>query len=65
MDTIDVIYAQTQPRTVAGGLRPHPSMTGLRPEPDSEQLERGEKLEGDFEIDGCDYLKDFVRELTF
>lgn len=29
----------TQPRAVDGGLRPHPSKTGLRPGPDAEQLE--------------------------
>ena len=41
-------YTQTQPRTVAGGLRPHLSKTGLRPEPDLEQLESAEPIEGGF-----------------
>ena len=38
-------YAQTQPRTVEGGLRPHPSKTGLRPEPGLEQLESAEQID--------------------
>lgn len=38
-------YAQTQPRTVAGGLRPHLSKTGLRPEPGLEQLESAEQID--------------------
>ena len=41
-------YAQTQPRTVEGGLRPHPSKTGLRPEPDLEQLESAEQIDCSF-----------------
>ena len=48
--TIDVTYAQTQPRTVEGGLRPHLFKAGLRPEPGSEQLESAEQ------IDWCEYL---------
>ena len=38
-------YAQTQPRTVAGGLRPHLFKAGLRPEPDLEQLESAEQID--------------------
>ena len=38
-------YAQTQPRTVEGGLRPHLSKTGLRPEPGLEQLESAEQID--------------------
>lgn len=54
-------YAQTQPRTVAGGLRPHPSKTGLRPEPDSEQLDSAEQIDSFGEI-GCGYyLEGYVR----
>ena len=45
-------YAQTQPRTVAGGLRPHLSKTGLRPEPGSEQLEGAEQIDS-FGYLGC------------
>ena len=64
MSTIDVTYAQTQPRTVAGGLRPHPSKTGLRPEPGLEQLESAEQIDS-FVYLGCgDYLESLVRERT-
>lgn len=45
-------YAQTQPRTVAGGLRPHLSKAGLRPEPGLEQLESAEQLDS-FGYLGC------------
>ena len=45
-------YAQTQPRTVAGGLRPHPFKAGLRPEPGLEQLESAEQIDSFGEI-GC------------
>ena len=41
----NVTYAQTQPRTVASGLRPHPSKAGLRPEPYLEQLESAEQID--------------------
>ena len=41
-------YAQTQPRTVAGGLRPHLSKSGLRPEPELEQLEGAEQIDCGF-----------------
>ena len=64
MTTIDVTYAQTQPRTVEGGLRPHPSKTGLRPEPDLEQLESAEQIDS-FVYLGCGvYLESLVRERT-
>ena len=45
-------YAQTQPRTVEGGLRPHLSKTGLRPEPGLEQLEGAEQIDSFGEV-GC------------
>ena len=64
MTTIDVTYAQTQPRTVVGGLSPHPSKTGLRPEPGIEQLESAEQIDS-FVYLGCgDYLESLVRERT-
>ena len=64
MSTIDVTYAQTQPRTVAGGLRPHLFKAGLRPEPDLEQLEGAEQIDS-FVYLGCGgYLESLVRELT-
>nr|DAV82023.1 MAG TPA: hypothetical protein [Caudoviricetes sp.] len=53
-------YAQTQPRTVEGGLRPHPSKTGLRPEPDLEQLEGAEQIDSFEEIDCGFYLERHV-----
>ena len=54
-------YAQTQPRTVEGGLRPHPSKAGLRPEPDLEQLESAEQIDS-FVYLGCGYyLEGYVR----
>ena len=57
-------YAQTQPRTVEGGLRPHLSKTGLRPEPDLEQLEGAEQIDS-FVYLGCGgYLESLVRERT-
>ena len=43
-----LFYAQTQPRTVEGGLRPHLFKAGLRPGPYLEQLESAEKLDGGF-----------------
>ena len=49
-------YAQTQPRTVAGGLRPHLYKAGLRPEPDLEQLESAEQIDSFGEIDCGGYL---------
>lgn len=45
-------YAQTQPRTVASGLRPHLSKTGLRPGPYLKQLESAEPIDSFGEI-GC------------
>lgn len=54
-------YAQTQPRTVVGGLRPHPSETGLRPEPGLEQLESAEQIDSFGEIDCGFYLERYVR----
>ena len=64
MSTIDVTYAQTQPRTVAGGLRPHLFKAGLRPEPDLEQLEGAEQIDS-FVYLGCGgYLESLVRERT-
>ena len=53
--------AQTQPRTVAGGLRPHPSKTGPRPEPGLEQLESAEQIDSFGEIDCGFYLESYVR----
>ena len=52
----NVTYAQTQPRTVAGGLRPHLFKTGLRPEPSLEQLESAEQIDSFGEIDCGGYL---------
>lgn len=49
-------YAQTQPRTVAGGLRPHLSKTGLRPEPGLEQLESAKQIDSFGEVDCGGYL---------
>lgn len=49
-------YAQTQPRTVERGLRPHLSKAGLRPEPDLEQLEGAEQIDSFGEIDCGGYL---------
>lgn len=64
MTTINTTYAQTQPRTVEGGLRPHLFKTGLRPEPDLEQLESAEQIDS-FVYLGCGvYLESLVRELT-
>jgi hypothetical protein len=37
----------TQPRTVEGGLRPHPFKTGLRPEPGAEQLDCADQLDSE------------------
>ena len=54
-------YAQTQPRTVEGGLRPLPSKTGLRPEPGLEQLEGAEQIDSFGEIDCGLYLESYVR----
>ena len=54
-------YAQTQPRTVEGGLRPHLSKTGLRPEPDLEQLEGAEQIDSFGEIDCGFYLEGYVQ----
>ena len=53
-------YAQTQPRTVAGGLRPHLSKAGLRPEPCLEQLESAEQIDSFGEIDCGFYLERYV-----
>ena len=53
-------YAQTQPRTVAGGLRPHPSKTGLRPEPDLEQLEGAKQIDSFGYLDCGGYGRIFV-----
>lgn len=53
-------YAQTQPRTVAGGLRPHLSKAGLRPEPDLEQLEGAEQIDLFGEIDCGFYLEGYA-----
>ena len=50
-------YAQTQPRTVVGGLRPHLSKTGLRPEPGLEQLESAEQIDSFGEIGCGGYLR--------
>ena len=62
--TIDVTYAQSQPRTVESGLRPHLSKTGLRPEPGLEQLEGAEQIDS-FGYLGCGvYLESLVRERT-
>ena len=64
MSTIDVTYAQTQPRTVEGGLRPHLFKAGLRPEPGIEQLESAEQIDS-FVYLGCGgYLESLVRERT-
>ena len=54
-------YAQTQPRTVAGGLRPHLSKTGLRPEPGLKQLEGAEQIDSFGEMDCGFYLERYVR----
>ena len=54
-------YAQTQPRTVAGGLRPHLYKAGLRPEPGLEQLESAEQIDSFGEIDCGFYLEGYVR----
>ena len=54
-------YAQTQPRTVEGGLRPHLSKTGLRPEPGLEQLESAEQIDSFGEIDCGFHLESYVR----
>lgn len=54
-------YAQTQPRTVAGGLRPHLSKTGLRPEPGLKQLESAEQIDSFGEMDCGFYLERYVR----
>ncbi len=54
-------YAQTQPRTVEGGLRPHLSKTGLRPEPDLEQLEGAEQIDSFGKIDCGFYLEGYVQ----
>ena len=53
-------YAQTQPRTVAGGLRPHLSKTGLRPEPGLEQLEGAEQIDSFGEVDCGGYLEGYA-----
>ena len=65
MDTIDVTYAQTQPRTVEGGLRPHLFKAGLRPEPGLEQLEGAEQIDSFGYLDCGGYLESLVRERTF
>ena len=54
-------YAQTQPRTVASGLRPHLFKAGLRPGPDLEQLESAEQIDSFGEIDCGFYLDRYVR----
>ena len=54
-------YAQTQPRTVEGGLRPHLFKTGLRPEPGLEQLESAEQIDSFGEIDCGFHLESYVR----
>ena len=54
-------YAQTQPRTVAGGLRPHLFKAGLRPEPDLEQLESAEQIDSFGEIDCGFHLESYMR----
>ena len=54
-------YAQTQPRTVAGGLRPHLFKAGLRPEPDLEQLESAEQIDSFGEINCGFHLEGYVR----
>ena len=54
-------YAQTQPRTVAGGLRPHLSKTGLRPGPGLEQLESAEQIDSFGYLDCGFYLEGHVR----
>lgn len=54
-------YAQSQPRTVVGGLRPHPSKTGLRPEPGLEQLESAEQIDSFGYLDCGFYLEGHVR----
>lgn len=51
-----------QPRTVAGGLRPHPSKTGLRPGPDLEQLECAEQIDSFGEIYCGLYLESHAQD---
>ena len=46
-----------------GGLRPHLFKTGLRPEPDSEQLEGAEQIDSFGEIDCGFYLESYVRDV--
>lgn len=53
-------YAQTQPRTVAGGLRPHLFKAGLRPEPGLEQLESAEQIDSFGEIDCGFHLEGYA-----
>lgn len=61
MSTINITYAQTQPRTVVSGLRPHLFKAGLRPGPDLEQLESAGQIDSFGEIDCGFYLERYVR----
>ena len=44
-----------------GGLRPHLLKTGLRPEPDLEQLESAKQIDWGGYLGGGDYLESYVR----
>jgi hypothetical protein len=63
--TITVTVRTTQPRTVEGGLRPHPSKTGLRPEPNAEQLDCADQFYCEFKNILCFKISSFDSSYSF